>query len=110
MNEKKPLSSYPSMLSLGHKDGSSPGLRVFLFRNIQSAIDYIYKFARRTGSSTTPRKRPSTSWPVLNNLKSDPLFYHCPVLDVIDEIPSVPFGRTFRRRLPEKGSTSNKRV
>ena len=62
---------------------------VFLFRNIQSAIDYIYNSPPNLIILDTSEED-VYSMDVINNLKSDPIFYQLPVLVVIDDIPSVP--------------------
>lgn len=62
---------------------------VFLFRNIQSAIDYIYNSPPSLIVLDTS-KEDIYSMDVINNLKSDPIFYQLPVLVVIDDILNVP--------------------
>lgn len=63
--------------------------RVFLFRNIQSAIDYIYNSPPNLIILDTSEED-IYSLDIINNLKSDPIFYQLPVLVVIDDILSVP--------------------
>jgi diguanylate cyclase (GGDEF)-like protein len=65
---------------------------VFLFRNIQSAIDYIYNSPPNLIILDTSEED-VYSMDVINNLKSDPIFYQLPVLVVIDDIPSIPVWR-----------------
>jgi len=62
---------------------------VFLFRNIQSAIDYIYNSPPNLIILDTSEED-IYSMDIINNLKSDPIFYQLPVLVVIDDILSVP--------------------
>ncbi len=62
---------------------------VFLFRNIQSAIDYIYNSPPNLIILDTSEED-VYSMDIINNLKTDPIFYQLPVLVVIDNILNVP--------------------
>lgn len=62
---------------------------VFVFRNIQSAIDYIYNSPPNLIILDTSEED-VYSMDIINNLKTDPIFYQLPVLVVIDDILNVP--------------------
>jgi len=62
---------------------------VFLFRNIQSAIDYIYNSPPNLIILDTSEED-VYSMDIINNLKTDPIFYQLPVLVVIDDMLNVP--------------------
>jgi len=62
---------------------------VFLFRNIQSAIDYIYNSPPCLIILDTSEED-VYSMDIINNLKTDPIFYQLPVLVVIDDMLNVP--------------------
>ena len=76
---------------LDQKLGRSYG--VFIFRGIRSAIDYIYNSPPDLIILDTPEK--DASLEVLNNLRSDPVFYQLPILLIVDNGANVPASDTF---------------
>lgn len=62
---------------------------IILFKNIQSAIDHIYNTPPNLIVFDTAQQD-IFSMDIINNLKSDPIFYQLPILVVIDVIESVP--------------------
>ncbi len=67
---------------------------VFIFRSIRSAIDYIYNSPPNLIILDTPEKD-AYSMEILNNLKSDPIFYQLPILLIVDNSTNVPASNTF---------------
>lgn len=67
---------------------------VFVFRSIRSAIDYIYNSPPDLIILDTP-ENDACSMEILNNLKSDPIFYQLPILLVVDSSANVPASDTF---------------
>lgn len=67
---------------------------VFIFHSIRSAIDYIYNSPPNLIILDAPEKD-SYSMELLNNLKSDPIFYQLPILLVVDNSVNVPASDTF---------------
>jgi len=67
---------------------------MFLFRNIQSAIDYIYNSPPNLIILDTSEKN-AFSMDIIKNLKSDPIFYQLPVLVVVDNAESLPIRDSF---------------
>jgi diguanylate cyclase (GGDEF)-like protein len=66
---------------------------IFIFRGIRSAIDYIYNSPPDLIILDTPEK--DASLEILNNLRSDPIFYQLPILLVVDSSTNVPVSDTF---------------
>lgn len=67
---------------------------VIVFRNIRSAIDYIYNSPPDLIILDAPEKD-AYSVEILNSLKSDPVFYQLPILLVVDNSTNVPASDTF---------------
>ncbi len=67
---------------------------VFIFRSIRSAIDYIYNSPPSLIILDTPEKD-SYSMELLNNLKTDPIFYQLPILLIVDSSMNVPASNTL---------------
>lgn len=67
---------------------------VFIFRSIRSAIDYIYNSPPNLIILDILEKDPY-SMEILNNLKTDPIFYQLPILLVVDSSTNVPASDTF---------------
>ncbi len=67
---------------------------VFIFRSIRSAIDYIYNSPPNLIILDTP-ENDAYSLEILNNLKTDPIFYQLPILLVVDTSAGVPVSGTF---------------
>jgi diguanylate cyclase (GGDEF)-like protein len=63
--------------------------RVISFRNIHSAIDYIYNSIPDLVVMNL-NNQDSFAVGLLNNLKGDPIFHQLPVLIVLDEIQDLP--------------------
>ncbi|HOW55891.1 MAG TPA: diguanylate cyclase [Syntrophorhabdaceae bacterium] len=68
--------------------------RSFLFKNIQSAIDHIYNTPPNLIIFDTA-EQDIFSMDIINNLKSDPIFYQLPVLVIIEGPESVPIWNSF---------------
>jgi diguanylate cyclase (GGDEF)-like protein len=67
---------------------------VLVFRNIQSAIDYIYNSPPNLIVIDTSQNDAHTM-DVVTNLKTDPIFYQLPVLVIIDDVANIPVTKEF---------------
>ncbi len=95
MSEKSIVVISQDLVLSGIIDGVlKKNYRIFIFKNIQSAIDHIYNTPPNLIIFDTA-EQDIYSMDIINNLKSDPIFFQLPVLVVIDGPESVPIWNSF---------------